>query len=64
MHFEYDDSNPEEQSEISITPNSEMLSIFKNLFSIQMDEEKDIDESTDFLNECLYKLREKPIGSF
>ena len=55
-NFEYEDSNPdEERSELSITANDEMNSIFKNIASSQMDEEKDEDESKDFLNECLYK---------
>jgi len=56
MNFEYDDSNNEEEdSDTPVTPNIEMQSIFKNLASIQMDEEKEEDESIDFLNECLYK---------
>ena len=62
LNFEYDDdttpgglNEEEEEEEISITPTGEMQSIFKNLAAIQMDEEKDGDESSEFLNECLYK---------
>lgn len=63
LNFEYDDettpgngdNNEEENEEISITPTGEMQSIFKNLANIEMDEEKDGDESSEFLNECLYK---------
>ena len=51
---EYDDSNHGDEQESSITPNYEMQNIFKNLESIQMDEEKE-DESLEYLNECLYK---------
>ena len=51
-NFEYEDSNPdEERSELSITANDEMNSIFKNIASNQMDEEKDKDETKYFLNE-------------
>jgi hypothetical protein len=62
LNFEYDDettpdgdNNEAEEEEISITPTGEMQSIFKNLANIEMDEEKDGDESSEFLNECLYK---------
>ena len=66
LNFEYDDDTNtglgENEEEISITPNSEMQSIFKNLASIQMDEEKDVDEYSDFLNECLYKhIKKMPL---
>ena len=57
INFDYDDSNQEEEEpeQLPLTPNNEMQSIFKNLASIQMDDEKEEDESVDFLNECLYK---------
>jgi len=60
LNFEYDDDTntglrENEEEEISITPNIEMQSIFKNLASIQIDEDKDTDEYSEFLNECLYK---------
>ena len=55
-NFESEESNPdEERSELSITANDEMNSIFKNIASNQMDEEKDKDETKYFLNEWLYK---------
>ena len=55
LNFEYDDANEDEEEQTPIAPNNEMHSIFKNLASIQMDDEKEVDESIDFLNECLYK---------
>jgi DNA-binding transcriptional MerR regulator len=68
LNFEYDDDNTNtglrenEEEEISITPNVEMQSIFKNLANIQMDEEKDSDEYSEFLNECLYKhIKKMPL---
>ena len=66
LNFEYDDDTNtglrENEEEISITPNLEMQSIFKNLASIQMDEDKDTDEYSDFLNECLYKhIKKMPL---
>jgi DNA-binding transcriptional MerR regulator len=66
LNFEYDDDTNtglrDNEEEISITPNLEMQSIFKNLASIQMDEDKDTDEYSDFLNECLYKhIKKMPL---
>jgi len=68
LNFEYDDDNTNtglrenEEEEISITPNVEMQSIFKNLANIQMDEDKDTDEYSEFLNECLYKhIKKMPL---
>jgi hypothetical protein len=56
-NFEYKDSNPdEERSELSISANDKMNSIFKNLSSIQMDEEKDEDESKDFLSKTMLRV--------
>jgi hypothetical protein len=68
LNFEYDDDTNtglrDNEEEISITPNLEMQSIFKNLASIQMDEDKDTDEYSDFLNECLYKHIKKNAFDF
>jgi DNA-binding transcriptional MerR regulator len=69
LNFEYDDDNTNtgeinenEEEEISITPNVEMQSIFKNLATIQMDEDRDTDEYSEFLNECLYKhIKKMPL---
>ena len=67
LNFEYDDDTntgirEDGEEEISITPNVEMQSIFKNLATIQMDEDRDTDEYSEFLNECLYKhIKKMPL---
>ena len=55
INFEYEDSNQGDEDEFPLKNKAEVNTIFKSLASIQMDEDKEEDESIDFLNECLYK---------